>query len=72
MVGAVKVAAQVEATVLCQHVKNLNNGYLRKKSTWLDFHQEEAGLLRLASEDIGIADNSSLDYEDDLRRNHHK
>ena len=72
MVGAVKVAAQVEATVLCQHVKNLNNGYLRKKSTWLDFHQAEAGPLRLASEDIGIADNSSLDYEDDLRRNHHK
>lgn len=71
-VGAVKVAAQVEATVLCQHVKNLNNGYLRKKSTWLDFHQAEAGPLRLASEDIGIADNSSLDYEDDLRRNHHK
>ena len=53
-------------------MKNLNNGYLRKKSTWLDFHQAEAGPLRLASEDIGIADNSSLDYEDDLQKNHHK
>ena len=27
-VGAVKVAAQVEANVLCQHVKNLNKAYL--------------------------------------------
>ena len=49
-VGAVKVAAQVEARVLCQHVKDLNSAYLNNLN--VDFFEEITKTLIAPAEDF--------------------